>query len=373
MTKGTSIFLDATRFLAAATVLVFHFFSMGLIDSKLRFPYGGEAVMVFFVISGFVIAFVTDTREKTWQIYSVSRFARLYSVVVPALILTVILDGIGAEINPAAYVANDHEQPLLRIGASLLFINQIWNLTITPLSNGPFWSLSYEFFYYLIFCAAVFAPGRWRYALVILFLLVAGPRIALYLCIWLLGVLVYYLRPKMPHQSTAMLFLFFSSLAMFFTFIIFGSPFAALTQAFYDQLNPRGFFDFFGSNIFIGGSARFPSDLSVAMAFAGTLLSCDKAVSILLRADWVTRTIRFLASYTFSIYLYHVPLLIFFDVLLDRVILADGQQDGMLNGVLLLIFTCCSILVLGRYTENSKDIYVKVFHWSIGRIKSISK
>ncbi len=361
MTKGASIYLDATRFLAATTVLVYHFFALELTDSTLRFPFGGEAVMVFFVISGFVIAFVADTREKTWQSYSISRYARLYSVVVPALILTAVVDGIGAQINPAAYDPNAHAQPLLRIGASLLFINEIWNFTIVPLSNGPFWSLSYEFFYYLMFGAAVFAPVRWRFPLTFLVLLVAGPRIALYSSIWLIGVLVYHLRPRVPLQSILMPLLFLASLALFFAFAIFGTPLDALNRAFYEQLDSRGFFYFFGANIFIGGNARFPSDLAVAVAFSGTLLFCESAAALLLRTGWVARTIRFLASHTFSIYLYHVPLLIFFDVLLDGVILSDGQQDGILNGVLLLLLTGGSIVLLARYTENRKGIYVDFF------------
>ena len=73
MTKCTSLYLDATRFLAAMAVLVYHFYSMEVIDTAIRFNFGGEAVMVFFVISGFVIAYVTDNRENNWRTYSISR------------------------------------------------------------------------------------------------------------------------------------------------------------------------------------------------------------------------------------------------------------------------------------------------------------
>jgi peptidoglycan/LPS O-acetylase OafA/YrhL len=45
--------------------------------------YGRTAVLVFFVLSGFVIAWVTDTREHTLVEYGLSRVARLYSVVIP--------------------------------------------------------------------------------------------------------------------------------------------------------------------------------------------------------------------------------------------------------------------------------------------------
>ena len=45
-------------------------------------------MIVFFVLSGYVIAHVLATRERTLFEYFASRFSKLYSVVVPALILT---------------------------------------------------------------------------------------------------------------------------------------------------------------------------------------------------------------------------------------------------------------------------------------------
>lgn len=94
MNKPTSIYLDLVRFTAAVTVFFGHvsgsrltgglFWQMG--------PYGPEAVDVFFVLSGFVIAYVYDTREHSLTDYAVSRFARIYSVAIPALIVTFILD-----------------------------------------------------------------------------------------------------------------------------------------------------------------------------------------------------------------------------------------------------------------------------------------
>ena len=64
---------------------------------------GNDAVMVFFVLSGFVIAYVADKKERTPRDYFVSRFARLYSVVVPALLLTAIADFLGSHIDYNVY------------------------------------------------------------------------------------------------------------------------------------------------------------------------------------------------------------------------------------------------------------------------------
>jgi peptidoglycan/LPS O-acetylase OafA/YrhL len=55
---------------------------------------GAEAVDVFFVLSGFVIGYATDSRERTPLTYAINRLARIYSVAIPALAATFILDGI---------------------------------------------------------------------------------------------------------------------------------------------------------------------------------------------------------------------------------------------------------------------------------------
>ena len=48
------------------------------------------AVGVFFVLSGFVIGYAVHEREKDARSYFVGRAARVYSVAVPALVLTLM-------------------------------------------------------------------------------------------------------------------------------------------------------------------------------------------------------------------------------------------------------------------------------------------
>ena len=63
MTKALSLYLDALRFGAAFTVFLSHYgkFNGGLFWQIQ--PYGVTAVIVFFVLSGFVIAWVTEARN----------------------------------------------------------------------------------------------------------------------------------------------------------------------------------------------------------------------------------------------------------------------------------------------------------------------
>src|SRR6266404_5568370 len=93
MTRGTSLYLDQVRFIAALIVCLNHF---GFLEPEIvnefwryHLQYLAQtAVDIFFVLSGYVIAYVTAMREKTLLEYSASRFGRLYSVVLPALLLT---------------------------------------------------------------------------------------------------------------------------------------------------------------------------------------------------------------------------------------------------------------------------------------------
>lgn len=107
MDRGTSLWLDAVRFTAAFAVFVGHIsgqrFTAGVLWQA--GPYGPEAVYVFFVLSGFVIAYVTDQREKEPLVYAASRFGRIASVAMPALVVTFALDAVGRAVQPALYNA----------------------------------------------------------------------------------------------------------------------------------------------------------------------------------------------------------------------------------------------------------------------------
>src|SRR4051812_33489695 len=105
MNRETSVYLDAVRFLAALAVFFSHvgarYFSNGFLWQAVSL--GAPAVVVFFVLSGFVIGYVTERRETSGHDYVVARAARLYSVVVPTLLLTACFDWVGSQINPDAY------------------------------------------------------------------------------------------------------------------------------------------------------------------------------------------------------------------------------------------------------------------------------
>ena len=81
-------------------MLLFHAsgFEFMKVDTVLG-HYGREAVIVFFVLSSFVIAYTVDQENCTLFEYAIHRISRIYLVVIPALILTPMADWIGARIG----------------------------------------------------------------------------------------------------------------------------------------------------------------------------------------------------------------------------------------------------------------------------------
>jgi hypothetical protein len=77
MHPGLSFYLDLIRFISALEVFLYH---IGLAR------FGHEAVIVFFVLSGYVISYTAKNNDRTIGRYAISRFTRVYSVALPALV-----------------------------------------------------------------------------------------------------------------------------------------------------------------------------------------------------------------------------------------------------------------------------------------------
>jgi peptidoglycan/LPS O-acetylase OafA/YrhL len=196
MTGALSLYLDALRVAAAFTVFLSHYGNMRISGGLFWHfsDYGHTAVLVFFVLSGFVIASVSETRERSLENYALSRIARLYSVMIPAFVVTAVLDWLGQAIDPTLYGPEWNPKiahPALSYALSAVFLGESWTLAVLPGFNVPFWSLNYEAWYYALFAAATFLRGRLRAAALAAAALLAGPKILLLLPVWLIGVVAW--------------------------------------------------------------------------------------------------------------------------------------------------------------------------------------
>jgi peptidoglycan/LPS O-acetylase OafA/YrhL len=346
--RATSIYLDLVRFLAAVVVLVTHLaysrFTGGLLGGWRT--YGNDAVMIFFVLSGYVIAHTVTSRDGDFRGYLTNRLARLYSVALPAIVLTIVLDQVGRALDPAMYDGFWYQasDPLWRVLRAVSFTNELWLDSVRLFTNGPYWSLGYEFWYYMIFAAACFLRGARRNWTLAGLALLVGPKILLLLPVWLLGVWVHRVNARGGVGRALGWSLFAGSFTLYALFRALGCRDALLAWT-WTQLG-RGFVEaeLMWSNEFL---AAYAIGALVAANFIGVNAIAADLAPLLARHE---RRIRDWAGYTFSIYLFHYPILQFLAAVLPI------EPRAWWNAALLFVLTLLACRLLGNYTEQRKDL-----------------
>lgn len=328
LAKSTSLYLDCIRLVAALAVMLSHLSWHKLSGGFLwpLEPYGHAGVVVFFVLSGFVISYTAEIKESDIKQFTLSRLARLYSVIIPALLLTFVLDSIGQNLGPSPYVPEEESMLLLRIFAASLFVSQTWQHNFTIGSNHAYWSMPYEFWYYVIFAALFYLRGWRRVLVAFAAMLIAGPNILLMFPIWLIGVAAYHLNKRIRLPSRLAIILFVASLIA-----IGGGEYLAdgrglLTRRYSDDYPP-------GFSLF---------DYAIGAALAVNILAARLPLE-----RWAG-IIRTAAGYTFSIYLFHLPVLFFCATILPT------DLPVSVRGMMMLVITVIAVVALGSVTEGRK-------------------
>ncbi len=153
--------LEQLRGAASAYVFVHHYVRHNLPEAPgvaRYFVLGQVAVLLFFLLSGFVIHYAALRRgSMTARDYFVRRFRRIYPVFGVALGLSYL----AASVRAGAWLGPD-------VRALALNLLQVQGLERSPgswvapyMGNEPLWSLSFEWwFYVLFFFLYVATPGR---------------------------------------------------------------------------------------------------------------------------------------------------------------------------------------------------------------------
>lgn len=268
--------------------------------------FGHQAVMVFFVLSGFLISSAIISRRESgswsWRDYAIDRGTRLYVVLIPGLVLGLLWDKAGD-----LFFANRHvySEPLAGFGAFIVerhltagafFGNLFFLQTIrcpTFGSNSPLWSLSNEFWYYVLFPLGIAAAVAWvkrafgrAIPLTVLSACVAffvGPRLLSGFLVWLTGSALVLAHSKCRFQTRGSVWIY--SVASLLVFAL------CLTEA------------------RIGRWGSFWSDLAVGAACGAFLLA-------MLRVEFggagrYADVAHTLAGFSYSLYLLHFPFLLF--------------------------------------------------------------
>ncbi len=340
-----SLYLDIIRFLAAILVVISHANVRYLSTEILPLStHGHLAVMFFFVLSGFVIAFVTDKKENRFSLYWSSRISRIYSVALPVVLLTPIIDILGISLSEYPVIYADHPGDLwqVRIIASLFFLNETWFFSIMSFSNTPYWSLCYEMAYYLIFSLAYFLKGTKRILIISLVCLIVGPKILLLFPIWLMGVYLYY-SDDLKKIGSALGWFFF----MISTVLIAGWEYLDITNLISGQLKAWVGSEFHEQLAF---SKYFLGDwilgLLIVFNFAGFRAIAPQFSWML---DPFKNIIRYLASFTLTLYLFHQPLIQFYAALIS------GEKGNSIYFWQTIIATLITIYILAYLTERRRE------------------
>lgn len=343
MTRATSFFLDGLRLAAALTVCAAH--TANYWNPALVWPmqaWAHDAVIVFFVLSGYVIAHTTHEGARDLRAYAVARLSRLYSVVGPALALTGVLWVVGRELDPLLYAHYERAFSAVRFAATGLFLNAAWTLELSPPTNTPFWSLSYEFWYYVFFGVAVFVRSlRWRLLGLGAVAILVGPAILLLLPVWLTGVAAYVWRDRwhLPRSLAAS--------GMVAALGVTGWMLFRLPDWPEQPGSPPWYF-----------SGAAGSDLLLGLGWAAVIWFFNRLSVGVRVTDVFYRPMRWMAGHTFSLYLYHAPLAIFATALVPPILVRSGAATAALLGVLFAV-----IMGLGVLTEGQRPRWQRLFGW----------
>lgn len=335
--------------MAALVVFIYHCQLVWYHEGSSRS--GQEAVIVFFVLSGYVIAFSTLSKHRDTKNYTIARLARLYSVVAPALVLTLLIHLAVARFHLQSYHVDPRSNSLIRYVLAALFLQETWKLSASPPTNAPFWSLGYEFWYYALFGAAVLLPTRRVKVIVVLVIvLIAGLKILLLMPIWLFGVAAFSYRQKSELNpmlaQTGFLVSVFALMWAFKSLPPYPSS-AGLAPLYY--------------------SSSFLSDWIVGGIVALLIWLFDQAFAHKSVPYLLSNSLRWGANHTFSLYLYHFPLIV-----LALAVLPINFHNPI-NAAVLLSVILALVLALSTFTEAKRSLWYNIFSTAWDKLSGLSR
>ncbi|GAB2174738.1 acyltransferase family protein [Dongia sp. agr-C8] len=308
ITPNGACYLDFVRVVATNLVLLGH--SLVLFELAPPTPLGGIGVTLFFLLSGFLITMAACRRwkraEPQFLSFMIDRCARIFVPFVPILICVAILNGIfdlpradplGVNTGPIAFLANLfllNDYPVLQAASHVANIADFYPRAYN--TAEPFWTIPIEFWTYVVFAAFFFTFLR-RESLGLVKLALLGVALPIFLwnafaggagdlsLIWILGSLAAWLWLGATVIRSR-------SMAAGLILVAFGGLCLA------GRVLKAGFAIY-----------EFQQGFLIALILFGGFL----IVNALHRRAWfVEKGFGFLAGYSYSLYLVHNTVLIFF-------------------------------------------------------------
>jgi peptidoglycan/LPS O-acetylase OafA/YrhL len=361
----SSVHLNAIRGAAALVVLLGHtkslFFSSlttsgaapqaaNYIGSGSRATVGEEAVIIFFVLSGYLVggSVIRTVQNGTWswKNYLFKRITRLWVVLIPALLLGISLDLLGMHLfGSATSIYAGHAPSLVpddvsaRLGWKVIAANAVFLqgiLAPTAGTNNSLWSLTYEWWYYLQFPLLFLAFSKTvrptirvvYLALVLGSAFFVGKEIVIYFPTWLLGAAV----AALP----------VTKLSRWLAIPLLASSISCLLLVKWLDLS------------------KYSAAWCVAIAFSLILFCAVRQVGRC-RNVMYRRVSGFFSDISYTLYLVHLPLAIFICALLDNPWHSYSLSFTSV-GIFVLINSAIVIAAYGFY---------RMFEGNTGKIRRI--
>ncbi len=353
VSPALSSYMDCMRFIAAAIVLAGHLHQDGIDTSWLQISrFSHESVIVFFVLSGFIIYSTSVGNQRSKRDYVIARTSRILSVAWPSVIFCFALTFLLLAIQPKLVIELSNYSPptLSNFASSIFFLNESWSIEATLPLNHPYWSLCYEVWYYILFGAWIYSRGRSRYLLMIVISAIAGPAVLALFPVWLIGCALarHYQRLTSAIPLRFALVTYVSTFAIMACFHI--TQFDVFLRSSMQAVVP-GFWR-------LESSQRLLTDFVIGIAVAGNLASFSR-----LPASFhnfflsIGPYAKYVAGFSFSLYLFHRPM----TQLIGKAL--GGRHSTVLESgalILLVIFACW---LLSLVTERQLKSWKKVISW----------
>jgi peptidoglycan/LPS O-acetylase OafA/YrhL len=361
LSNSDSAILDAVRAVAAWAVMWSHLRTIFFADfQNLPHPslllkaiyfvtgFGHQAVMVFFVLSGYLISssIFRSLADRNWSSmdYAINRAARLYVVLIPGLLLGLLWDFLGSHWlgasglythqlgNLGSGIARDN-LTLPNFFGNILFLQTIFCPTFG--SNGPLWSLSNEFWYYVLFPVLLFAALAWMRGL------------------WKRALLL---------SAMVLLLALFLQSAKLVGFLVWmsGSALVLVHSRFFVRRKVVALFAFAATAVLLcaclawtrtGRTEARSLDLILGIAFA-LFLFCSLQLRIGTQSSWAGHVSHLCAGFSYSLYVLHFPFLLCLRAVIAPWHRWEPDMPHLLLGLLLGMMTLTYAWLVSLVSED---------------------
>lgn len=331
-----SCIMNWARFVAAFVVVLGHSNMIGFSHAgELVGQYGHTMVILFFVMSGYIIARTTADARLDIGTFAILRASRVGVVALPALLLSWSVSVALLTLVPNAASIDEtlYWPDAVDVLRNLLFADHFWVLGKGVSLNLPYWSLTYEVWYYLLFAMWWLGKGRvWKWAAALVFLMI-GPALWVLMPVWLLG--VWLARAEPPTFSRFQ--------AMSIMLVALAVP-VLVKEAALDLQAQAAFASVFSWSWRLGYSTKFLTDFVLGLSFCMFFWAAGALQMHV--PEWLARWGTVLAGFSFSLYLFHDPLL--------RMvwILSGGRSLSLPEHAVLLVLIVLLCWLISAFTER---------------------